>query len=211
MEILSQENKPYFLHIEGMDLAGKSTTAEKFVQASTLKWTINDKRLTQVNPIYDFAWGIGKKKICDSDTLGYLYLADLMEDLKAFQINGNIVQDSTLLLRSLNHYKTVGNNEKLVQAFTALVPKHPMPDKSFYITANIDVRRSRLEKRISQMPGKLTANDMLIKNNPVEFIKIDESLKELSVKYFNSKVIDTSYMTEQEVVECIKNFCPPEI
>lgn len=200
-------DKPFFLHFEGMDLAGKSSLARNFARHSELSWEINDKRLTKINPVYDFAWEIGKKKIIDSTSLGYLYLSALFEDIRNFKLEGNIIQDSTLLLRSMNYYKTIGNNPDLVKSFAEIAPRHPIPDKSFYLTADIDVRRSRLDKRIKEMPTKLTSNDLMIRDNPDKFIKIDESLKELSIKYFNSQVIDTSNMSEMDVVEEIKSFC----
>ncbi|HPT66379.1 MAG TPA: hypothetical protein PK257_03695 [Candidatus Woesebacteria bacterium] len=207
-KIKSQDNtKQYFLHIEGMDLAGKSTVANKIADKSVLEWVINNKKLNQSNPLYDFAIEQGKKNIHNSDTMGYLYLIALIEDLRIFKHETNIIQDSTLLLRSLNYYKTLSKNDDLVDAFTSLVPKHPKPDKSFYLTADIDTRRNRLENRISSKPKKITTMDMLIKNDPEKFIRLDKSLMDLSVNYFNSYVIDTSKMSETEVVEKMMDIC----
>ena len=44
-------NKKYFLHLEGMDLAGKSTIARKIKERSNLEWVINNNRLTEKNSI----------------------------------------------------------------------------------------------------------------------------------------------------------------
>jgi len=199
--------KPYFLHVEGMDLAGKSTVANKIANSSNLEWVVNDKRLTTSNSIYDFAWEQGKRGTYNSDIMGYLYLAALMEDLRTFEHKSNIIQDSTLLLRSLNYYKTLGENDNLVHAFISLLPKHPKPDKSFYLTADIDARRDRLENRMLLTPKKLTAIDMLIKNDPKKFTWLDDSLRDLSIGCFNSCVIDTSKISETEVVEQIMDIC----
>lgn len=199
--------KPYFLHIEGMDLAGKSTVANKIANSSVLEWVVNDKRLTTSNSIYDFAWEQGKRGVYNSDIMGYLYLAALMEDLRTFEHKNNIIQDSTLLLRSLNYYKTLGKNDNLVHAFTSLLPNHPKPNKSFYLTANINARQNRLESRMSLTPKRLTTIDMLIKNDQKKFIWLDDSLKDLSVSCFNSYVIDTSKMSETEVVEQVMDAC----
>lgn len=199
--------KQYYLHIEGMDLAGKSTVSNKIADKSVLEWVINDKKLNQSNPLYDFALEQGKKNIYNSDIMGYLYLAALMEDLRTFKHETNIIQDSTLLLRSLNYYKTLGKNDDLVHAFASLVSKHPKPNKSFYLTADINTRRNRLENRILSTPKKITTIDMLIKNDPKKFMWVDKSLMDLSVNYFNSYIIDTSKMSDTEVVEKIMDIC----
>ena len=204
---LQGNTKRYFLHIEGMDLAGKSTVSNKIADKSVLEWVINDKKLNQSNPLYDFALEQGEKNIYNSDIMGYLYLVALMEDLRTFKHETNIIQDSTLLLRSLNYYKTLGKNDDLVRAFASLVSKHPKPNKSFYLTADINTRRNRLENRILSTPKKITTIDMLIKNDPKKFIWLDKSLMDLSVNYFNSYIIDTSKMSETEVVEKIMDIC----
>jgi len=211
MNQTKSKNNIFFLHIEGMDLSGKSTVAKIFAETSKLNWVINDKRLTENNPFYDFAWDLGKKGRHSSEILGHLYLESLKEDIKNFRPNKNILQDSTLLLRSLNFYKTVEINNELAHSFAKLIPEHPLPNKSFYLTADIESRRQRLEKRIKQMPKKLTSMDMMIMKDPHRFMQIDKSLCELSVKIFNSQVIDTSEMDEIEVVECIRRYCPLEM
>lgn len=187
-----------------MDLAGKSTVSKIFAQISEIKWIIHDKRLTQDNPIYDFALGLSKKDGFNSETLGYMYLAALMQDIKNFKLDANTIQDSTLLLRSLNYYTNVNSNDELAQGFSKLIPQHPTPNKSFYLTADICSRRQRLAQRMESAPEKLTSMDLLIQNDPIRFIQIDESLQDLSVKIFNSEVIDTSKMSVMEVVKCIQ-------
>ena len=204
MDTTNSNTNHYYLHIEGMDLAGKSTTSEIFAQISEIEWIVRDKRLTQDNPIYDFALGLSKKEGVSSETLGYMYLAALIQDIKFFKLDSNIIQDSTILLRSLNYYKSVYLNNELVQAFSKLIQQHPTPNKSFYLTADICSRRQRLAQRIKIAPEKLTSMDLLIQNDPNKFIHIDESLQELSVKIFNSEVIDTSKMSVMEVVNCIQ-------
>lgn len=204
MDNINSNTYKYYLHIEGMDLAGKSTASKIFAQKSGIKWIIHDKRLTQDNPIYDFALGLSKKGGFNSETLGYMYLAALMQDIKNFKLDANIIQDSTLLLRSLNYYKNVDVNDELAQAFSNLIQQHPTPNKSFYLTADICSRRQRLAQRIKTAPEKLTSMDLLIQNDPNRFIQIDESLQDLSVKIFNSQVIDTSKMSVMEVAKCVQ-------
>ena len=201
----------YFLHIEGMDLAGKSTVAKCFASTSQINWVIQDKRLSKNNPVYDFAWNFGKKAAYDKDVLGFLYLAALLQDIKSFKHGHHIIQDSTLLLRSLNYYMMVKKNDYLVESFKRCIPNHPRPDVSFYLTADIETRRKRLKERINSNPEKLTSMDLLIQNDPKKFIQIDESLQALSIDTFNSKVINTSKMTSFEVVQYIRKRCHLEM
>lgn len=198
---------PFLLHIEGMDLAGKSTIAKLFSETSNMKWNINDKVLTSDNAIYAFAWQCGKSSEYRSDVLGHLYLAALIEDIRNFRLETNIIQDSTLLLRSLNYYKTIEINNTLFQSFSEIALMHPIPNISFYLTADINSRRLRLEQRKKHNPSKITEADLMIESNTSEFIKADNSLKQLSIEYFNSYIIDTSQMNEIEVVEFMLNRC----
>jgi thymidylate kinase len=204
MDNINSNPDKYYLHIEGMDLAGKSTASKIFAQISGIQWIIHDKRLTQDNPIYDFALGLSKKDGFNSEALGYMYLAALMQDIKNFKLDANIIQDSTLLLRSLNYYKNVNLNNELAHAFSNLIQQHPTPNKSFYLAADICSRRQRLAQRIKIAPEKLTSMDLLIQNDPNRFIQIDESLQDLSITIFNSEVIDTSKMSVMEVVKYIQ-------
>jgi thymidylate kinase len=196
----------HYIHFEGMDLAGKSTVARQFSQTSDLDWIINTAKLTKINPILDFTNRIAKSGVYDSEILGDMYLAALKADIRKFQANGNIIQDSTILLRSLNFYKTLGD-ERLYNGFLKLVKEHPVPDKSFYLTANIDARLKRLNLRIKEMPEKITENDLMIKNDPNKFIQMDESLRDLSVSNFGSQVIDTSNLSVNDVVDIVQSEC----
>lgn len=58
------------------------------------------------------------------------------------------------------------------------------------------------------MPEKITSMDKMILEDPKRFEQINLSLMELSIKVFNSIVVDTSNMTEDEVVKYIRSCCP---
>lgn len=195
----------YMLHLEGMDLAGKSTISKIFSETSNNKWVINDKKLTNSNKIYDFA--LKNFKNYDSETLGFLYLASLLEDIKTFKLNKNIIQDSTLLLKSLNYYKLVDKNIFLEERFMDIAKIHPLPNKSFYLTCSMEVRTDRLQKRIRDKSKEITKIDRMIIDEPKKFIDMENSLRDLSIQIFNSKVIDSSEMNEFEVVDIIRKSC----
>lgn len=202
-------NDKHLLFFEGMDLAGKSTVAKEFAETSVLTWEIHNKKLSKINPIFDFTSNLGRQEIYQADVLGHMYIAALIDDLNRFKRDKNIILDSTILLRSMNYYKEHGY-ERIVEEFEKLAYQYPRPDKFFYLTADIETRKRRLFKRINEFPGLVSSNDMLVVNNPERFIRMDESLKNLSIKYFKSEVIDTSKMDEKEVVYEIKKLCPFE-
>jgi len=198
--------KIYYLHIEGMDLAGKSTIADIISRQSGLRWKIYNNCLSQNNVIQQFIKQIRDSRIYDDEIYGYLYYVTLFADIKCFKLKENVIQDSMLLLRSINYHREKNNND-LVQLFKKLVIKHPVPSVSVYLTTNMDSRKKRLLNRIEGNPKQLTKNDMLILKNPAKFEKRDNGLKELSQKYFNSIILDTSDMNEVETANYVMNLC----
>ena len=196
--------KKYFLHLEGMDLSGKTTTAELIAKNSGLNWKIYNNCLSERNLIQELTKKLAERNIYDDEIYGYLHFVALKADIKFFELRENIIQDSTILLRSLNYHKEAGNYE-LVKYFEELAKSHPRPNISIYLTASIEARRNRLNKRINEDSLKITRNDKLPMNNPEKFLKMEKSLMELSKKYFNSIVLDTSDMTEIQTSEFIIN------
>ena len=196
----------YYLHIEGMDLAGKTTIANIIANQSGVDWKIYNNCLSQNNPIQQFIKEIKAQRIYDEEIYGYLHYVTMMADIKYFELKGNIIQDSMLLLRSIIFNKEKKYND-VVHLLEELVPKHPIPNTSVYLTANIDLRKKRVLKRIESNPNQVTKNDILILDNPKQFEKRNVGLMELSQKYFNSIVLDTSEMTETETANYIISLC----
>ena len=196
----------HFIHLEGMDLAGKSTIAKIIAQRSCLDWNIYCKCLSKSNPILNLANDLGGKNIYDDKIYGYLFYVAVMADLNGFNLEENTIQDSFLLLRSIVFHRN-NNNYDLVKLFEGLVEEHPVPEFSFYLTASIEERQRRFNNRLNNNPKKVTRSDSLIFKDPITFAKMDCELMELSKKYFNSIVIDTSKMTREEIAEYIIGFC----
>ena len=195
-------SKNYYLHLEGMDLAGKTTIAKLIVKNSGLDWIIYNSCLSQKNPIQELIKILLKQNVYDDEIYGYLLFVALMIDIKVFKSNKNVIQDSALLLRSIVYHKEA-KHYTLVKLFEGIVERHPVPDISIYLTASIDVRRRRLMKRMQEDSKEVTSNDKMILNNPEKFVKMDNCLMELSKKIFNSIVIDTSEMTEIQTLDYI--------
>ena len=197
-----RDNKFSFLHLEGMDLAGKSSIAKIIKEKSSLNWEINNNRLSDKNEIYNFIDKTSKEKLYDDEIYGYLYYVALLSDLKRFKVDKDIIQDSTILLRSINYHLEHGNYQ-LAKMFENLIELHPIPTHSIYLTASIDTRLSRLAKRIEQNPEKVSKNDLMIINNKEKFIEMDNKLFSLSKKYFGSILLDTSDLTIEEAADYI--------
>lgn len=200
----------YYLHIEGMDLAGKSTIANIISRQSGMGWKIYNNSLSQNNPVQQFIKQIKNRKIYDDEIYGYLHYVTMLADIKYFELKENVIQASMLLLRSIIYNKEKKYND-LVRLFEEMVPKHPIPNTSVYLTANIDSRKKRLRKRIESNSQQVTKNDVLILDNPVQFEKRDIGLMELSQTYFNSIVLDTSNISEEETADYIMTLCNPSM
>lgn len=200
------ENEFIFLHLEGMDLAGKSSIAKIIKEKSLLNWQMNNNHLSDKNEIYSFIDKVAKDKLYDDEIYGYLYYIALLTDLKKFKIEDNIIQDSTILLRSINYHLENGNY-KLAKMFTELIKLHPFPTYSIYLTASIDARLSRLAKRIENNPEKVSKNDSMVINNKEKFIEMDNNLFSLSHKYFDSILVDTTNLTLEEAADYIIDKC----
>lgn len=198
-----------FLHLEGMDLAGKSTIARAIKEKSCLDWQINNNRLCNKNIIYEFIDDVAKHELFDDEIYGNLYYVALLADLRKFELNSNIIQDSTILLRSINYHTELGNT-KLARMFEELIEFHPVPSYSFYLTADIDSRTDRLAKRMKLEQKEISKNDYLILRNPEKFKEADNRLFELSSKYFNSILIDTTNLSIEEIADYIIDYCKLE-
>ena len=196
----------YFLHLEGMDLAGKSSVAKAIQEKSNIKWKISNNRLYNENEIYNFISEVAKKNLYDDEIYGYLYYVALFSDLKKYELSTNVIQDSTILLRSIN-YHIENNNKQLAEMFIKLVKLHPVPNCSIYLTADINSRIRRLAERIEKNPEKISKNDSMIISNPEKFKQMDDNLFFLSQKYFNSILLDTTNLTIDEVADYIINYC----
>lgn len=199
----------YFLHLEGMDLAGKSSVAKAIKEKCGLDWQINNNRLCDKNIIYQFIDNIAKRDLFDDEIYGNLYYTALLADLKKFELSSNIIQDSTILLRSINYHTELGNT-KLAKKFEELIEFHPVPTYSFYLTADINSRIDRLVKRMKLNQKEISKNDYLILQNPEKFEEADIRLFELSSRCFNSILIDTTNLTIEEVADYIIDYCKLE-
>ena len=94
------KERPYYLHFEGMDLAGKTTATQNFIKSTGSEWDIRRNSLSRENPIHILADSLRKAEVYDAEVLGNLYVAALMADIRLFQWpDKNTIQDSTIFFR----------------------------------------------------------------------------------------------------------------
>lgn len=201
----------HYLHIEGLDLSGKTTLAHNYADASPLEWQINSNALGQGNPIWELADDLRKKDAYDAEVVGNVYVAGLMADIRSFkELQIHTIQDSTVALRSLA-YHIVHGTPRLADALQDLVKEHPRFDASFYLAATIEARLQRLDKRMREHPEEIAPDDLMVVRNPERFMAMEGVLREWSTKIFNSVVIDTTNMTPEMVLEEVNRQYEPRV
>jgi hypothetical protein len=132
-------------------------------------------------------------------------LASVNYDIENFQKPlVDTLQDSTVSLRSIAYYVAKGNY-RLADAFQKALKNHPLFDHSFVLTANKAKRIERLNERIKATPHLVSDLDSAIITNPDEFFLMEKILIDTAKTIFQSKIIDTSDLTKDEVVQKITN------
>lgn len=193
----------YYIHIEGMDLAGKTTASRNLVTALGGDCRVRHNSLCSSNPVYELADGLRKEDRLGAGSLGYLYVAALAYDLEFYVPPcTHTIQDSTILLRSLA-YHTVARTPFVVDGLKAMVPRHPRFTRSFILTASLKVRQQRLEWRQQRHSEEIAPDDLMILRAPDKFLSMEKALMCLAQEHFSAVVIDTSEMSGQDVVESI--------
>ena len=179
------------IHIEGLDLAGKSTIC-RFIR-DNYGYQIRNNVITADNPLIKKADYLRKNDLADDASLGRLYLEALQYDLTHYQENHNdlILQDSTIIVRSIAFHSVVGDRE-LAKSFRQLLPHHPHFTHSFVLTASDEVRLERLRGRCSRHHD--SPEDHLIRSKPEVFHKMEQIIIDLVVNDFGGTVIDSSAM-----------------
>lgn len=205
------KERPLYIHFEGMDLAGKTTATQRFMEKSNSQWEIRRNSIVPENPIHKLADSLRHADAYDAEVLGNLYVAALMADIRSFKWpEVNTIQDSTILLRSLA-YHTVRGTPRLIEVLAELVPCHPKFDSSFVFTASIEKRLERLQMRAKYQPDQLSAEDLFVRDKPEKFLAMEACLIDLSRKYFHSVRIDTTGLTPEDVVGEISKYIPGQV
>jgi len=176
------------VHFEGLDLAGKSTVCRLFREHTRGEWQVRHNALVPENPIYDLADRL-RKEGRGEESVGWLYHAALLLDLEQYEpTDGDVIQDSTVLLRSLAFHKVRGT-PGLADRLETLLDHHPRFDRSFVLVADHQTRLERLAKR---RPQNLGPEDFLVRDAPERFYAMERQLVDYAIRHFGAVVLDTS-------------------
>lgn len=188
-----------YIHIEGVDLSGKTSVSKAFVERQSEEWRIRAGILTDTpNPLRDLADQLSENGVYANDTVGLAYASALKADLDTFkQPEINTVQESTILLRSLA-YHAMNENKNILRIFEEIALQHPKFDRSFMLTASKKARLARLAQRTHN-----TNHDLLIVRDPERFFRMEGYIKEYSEALFETDIIDTTNLSIDEVAEYI--------
>ncbi|MBN1262870.1 MAG: hypothetical protein JW991_00775 [Candidatus Pacebacteria bacterium] len=196
-----------FIHLDGMDLAGKSLIANSFASRQSAPWIVQRKSICQEeNIIRLLADSIGRSDSFSPEILGNLYAVALMADLEMFTWpEVNTIQDSTIILRSLA-FHTVSGTPRIPEVLVDMLPQHPLFDHSFILTASLEARLQRLEQRRKDRTDLVTERDLMIVAAPERFMAMEAVIVEIGRKHFHSETIDTTRLTPELVVSQIERY-----
>lgn len=195
-----------FIYIEGMDLSGKTTLANNLQKTLGIDWVVQSNTLTKDNPVWLLADTVRKSQSLDEDIIGYLYSIAMMVDVRCFKLvnNYNLIQDSTVAIRSLAYHSVLGTPIVLDQLRQS-VGEISKPDLTFYLSADISTRIKRLHQREKDNPEEVAPDDLMVIENPERFIRTEKLLRNFTIEYFNPIIIDTTVMTKVDVCTLVLN------
>ena len=193
------------IHIEGLDLAGKSTVCRYLEKMGNFSKRNNTLLPPGCNPLHAAADKLRKQDLCSNGDLGWLYYGALLLDFKDYDKHTTdlMLQDSTIIARSIAYHAVFGDKE-LSKKFRDLLPEHPKFSFSCLLKSTASVRLKRLEGRISRHNDN--PEDFLIKTDPAGFFKMEDILAEIVISHFNGIIIDSSNLEQEGEKERIASF-----
>lgn len=147
--------------------------------------------------------------IITDEIIGHLYANAAAEEISVFNPQSNIIQDSSTVFKSYVIHKSLGSDRKLIEKLENLLSIHPRPSKpnfSILLEADLDAKRARLEKRYKNGEFYMADTDELIIKNPDLAVNQAKIMKDITTHIFpNSTIIDTTKLTEKEVLDEVQN------
>lgn len=197
---------PFLFLVEGLDLAGKTSACVSLRDGLAPRPQYFRNALSGGNALYAVVDELRRTDSLDGRYLGHAYLAAAAMDTAQFiPPEGLRIQESTIALRSLAHYRARGD-PGLANGFENLLndPAYPRFDGAVVLTASLEVRRERLEMRRQQAPDEVAPDDLAVLRAPDTFLRMEEILIDETVRRYAATVIDTTMLTKVEVVEAIQ-------
>lgn len=189
------------IHLEGTDCSGKSSIAKLFPGYTGMQWEVRRGSIlaSGENATLIIAKSLAENKAIPAEIIGDLFVAAVQEDIARYTspVN-NVLQDSLTILRSAA-FHSVSGVPRIGELMIDLLPSFPRFTNSFYLTVDLESRRSRLDKRLSTGSQAMTTTDNLMVSDPERFQNIDRKLQDLAVVHFKADIIDTSHMMPNEI------------
>ena len=181
------------IKVQGLELARKSTIC-RFIR-DNYNFQLRNNSLIADNDIIKSADYQRKNSLQDDSSIGRLYLDALRYDLEHYEENGNdsIIQDSTIIVRSIAFHSIAGDPE-LAKEFRKLLAIHPRFTRSYVLTASDEVRFMRLQGRCSRKHD--SPEDHLIYKSPEKFHQMEDMIIKLVTEEFGGTVLDSSNMEQ---------------
>ncbi len=192
---------PRRIHIEGLDLAGKSTICRRLQAALPGGWPRRRNTLLEANPLHQKADQWRRSAAASDAVIGWFYLAALEFDLEhGGNADESVLQDSTILLRSLV-YHTIQGTPDLPARFEQLAPMHPRFDRSIVCTAS---RETRLRRLAIRRPENLGPEDFLVRDDWTKFTAMESLMIEHAKRWFNAQVVWTDDLENDPELDMLK-------
>lgn len=198
------QNGKIFL-VEGLDLAGKTSACKKLMARLQPRPEYQRNAFAEKNTLYLAADDLRRADGLDGQHLGHAYLAAAALDIALFrQPQGARIQESTITLRSLGHYRARGEHD-LADGFARLMDQANFPqiDGAVVLTASLEVRRARLEMRRQEAPEEIAPDDLAVIRTPDLFRRMEDILIREAVRRYGATIIDTSALSKDEVVAAL--------
>jgi thymidylate kinase len=191
------------VQIDGLDLAGKTSTIRllksklvgetKVNHISYLGTRKSNPKLKEAEILHE---GSGSSE----DKIKGFFDALSHESSIYNHPDCHVIQDSSILMRTMAHQ---GSNTYAEELFSTIVPSLPVFDLFVILTADLDSRIQRLEKRKKESTQEITVDDSLILTNPDLFFSKERELIKYSKLWFNPLILDTSNQTIEEITDTI--------
>lgn len=191
------------VQIDGLDLAGKTSTIRFLKNQFTGDTVVNHISYLgtrKSNPKLKDAEILHESNATSKDKIKGFFDALSHESSLYNHPECNVIQDSSILMRTMAHQ---GSNSYAGELFSTIVPSLPKFDLFVILTADLDSRIQRLEKRKQELTQEITVDDSLILTNPDLFFAKENQLIKYSKLWFDPLILDTSYQTIEEITDTI--------
>lgn len=191
--------------VEGLDLAGKTSACKTLVARLQPRPEYRRNAFSEKNTLYLAVDDLRRSSGLDGHYLGHAYLAAAALDVALFQPPESVrVQESTIALRSMAHYRARGEHD-LADGFGRLIaqPDFPVVHRAVVLTASLEARRERLEMRRLEAPEEIAPDDLAVIATPDLFLRMEEILIGEAVRLFGATIIDTTDLNKDQVVAAL--------